>query len=112
VPADRPRFGLIVTLEDFWVANTFMHRDWYAPHDDESSIVVSAEELEHLVLLPAADITAKLTKLTTSAEVKGWHVGALMDGSDRRNPVIDSAWKALPWHAAFDAEQQHRSAGE
>jgi hypothetical protein len=108
IPSDRPRFGLIVTLEDFWVANTFIHREWYAAEQNHSSMIVSAQELEHLVVLPAAEIAAKVTNLTTSEDVRGWSLGSLLVGSGGRNPILDSAWNLPTWFGALKAEAERR----
>ncbi len=108
VPRDRPRFGLVVTLEDFWVANTFIHREWYAAEHDQSRVIVSAQELEHLVVLPATEIAAKLTQLTTSEEVNGWSLGSLLVGLGGRNPILDSAWNLPTGFEALTAEAERR----
>lgn len=49
IPADRPIVGIVVTLDDFHVANSALHLPMYSPAKRLPSLAVCADELEGIV---------------------------------------------------------------
>lgn len=54
IPTDRPIIGIVVTLDDFHVANSALHLPMYSPAKRLPSLAVCADELEGIVGLGAA----------------------------------------------------------
>jgi hypothetical protein len=54
IPADRPIVGIVVTLDDFHMANSALHLPMYSPAQRLPSLAVCADELEGIVGLGAA----------------------------------------------------------
>lgn len=51
IPSDRPIAGIVVTLEDFHVANSAVHLPMYSPSTTLPTLAVSTDELEGIVVL-------------------------------------------------------------
>ena len=54
IPTDRPTVGVVVTLEDFHVANSILHLPMYSPSPKLPTLAVAVEELEGIVCLGPA----------------------------------------------------------
>ena len=105
IPRDRPRVGLLVTLEDFHVLNSAFHRPLlYRGSPDVHIGVASAGEIEHWVTLRDVAPGRLVLDARTGREERPWPIGAgvalreqLNGKGHRRNPIIDKAWSAGPW---------------
>ena len=105
VPRDRPRVGLLVTLEDFHVLNSAFHRPLLDRERPDFPVgVVSAGEIEHWVTLKDSTPGGLLLKARTDREELPWPLGAgialrqeLNGQKHRRNPIIEEAWSVGPW---------------
>jgi hypothetical protein len=104
VPTDRPRVGMLVTMEDFHVANSGFHRPMLDLEDQRlPSTIASAGEIEHWVTVE--DMTPGQVVLAALARFgRGEDLGAgfalrqeLVGRHHRRNEIIDDAWKSGPW---------------
>ena len=94
VDSSKPRVGLVVTLEPFYVGQNWLIAD----HLEKSDIpvgVVSIAELESLVLLTADELTQTLLDESTTT-------GRLMQLkpdpvalSERVNPLLESTWESI-----------------
>jgi len=105
IPSDRPRVGLIVTLEDFHVLNSAIHRPLLdRDHPDLPIGVASAGEIEHWVTVN--DVSPGQVML--DARVEGgehpWPMGAgvalkqrLYGRKHRPNEIVERAWSVGPW---------------
>lgn len=102
IPRDRPALGLIVTLEPFHLANTFLFEDLIPP-PREGLAIASSHEVEGVVaaLAQRRDVGQRLLRalnpdpptppsLTTAAE----------DLESGPNPILDDAWGRFT--AVFD----------
>lgn len=96
IPADRPIVGIVVTLDDFHVANSAFHLPMYSPATRLPSLAVSADELEGIVGLGAAAETF-LHEQTHTAP--GQHANlrmALSKHTIPNNPVLAAGIEAGP----------------
>jgi hypothetical protein len=96
VPTDRPLLGLIVTLEPYYLRETF--RDEMLKSDVLPVSIAWSHELENACaqLGPAADVGAQLLKGLTPKENPLVVTGSLRDiayeGPVKRNPIVDASW--------------------
>lgn len=98
VPTDRPRLGLVVTLEPYWMANSPFVRE-ILPDTLVPTMACSVRELEHFVALSLGGRgAAVLRDVLMDEEKRTWALGnALPPRRDERNPLLDAAWDRLPW---------------
>ncbi|TDL46493.1 hypothetical protein [Kocuria rosea] len=97
VPKDRPRFGLVVTMEDFHVINSPLHRHWYRNEEGIPSLVVSITELEWMVTIQQP-VDRFIMGLLTDPAKTGWSVRSQFGKvKHSRNAVIEKAWKSYPF---------------
>lgn len=103
IPADRPRIGVVVTAEPYYLANSPMVRA-LLPSTTIPVLTASLREIEHLVSLPAASIARQLLEIVHDSDRSTWMLGnALTDTTGaRRNPILDRAWDAYPWPVPDD----------
>jgi hypothetical protein len=86
-------------MEPYWMGNTPVIRR-FLPDLNIPTFVLSIRELEHLVAI--AQRTALppiLLDLSGDSERRTWNVAnAVQDvDPDARNPLLDEAWKRLPF---------------
>jgi len=97
VPADRPLFGLVVTMEPFHTVNTPFTAN-YLPTCDIEYRICSALELEHLVTVSDVSLGRLIRDHLTDPEKTGWSVRSALSGHARgQNAVLDAAWATYPW---------------
>jgi hypothetical protein len=99
IPADRPIFGLVVTLEPYYLVNNPLIREVLIDPGLPAH-TTSIRELEHLVAISAEESVADfLLDVMTDAERSTWDFfAALGDRSvGSRNRILDAAWAQFPW---------------
>lgn len=100
IPVDRPFVGLVITLEDYHVANSPLHRSWFTQAVNLPTRVVSAADLEAIVCLGAktssflAENVTSVPSTTFSAVHQEHAIGD--------NPLIRAGVEATP---LFDLEE-------
>ena len=98
IPNDRPRVGIIVTGEPYYLANSTWMRDRVAP-SPIPTIVASLRDIEHLAGLPLHQVEAQLVAIANDPERSTWNLStALKDNPEQgRSPVLQRAWDNYPW---------------
>lgn len=98
IPADRPRLGIAVTLEPYWAANSPFLAE-FLPEPLIPTTVASARAFEHLVdVLRAKGGPEPLLAVVQDPERRTWNLeNALPNLPGARNPILDAAWKRLPF---------------
>jgi hypothetical protein len=102
VPADRPIFGLVVTLEPYYLVNNPLIRHVLVDPGLPTH-TTSIRELEHLVAISGEESVADfLLEVMTDPERSTWDFfAALGDRSvASRNRILDAAWAQFPWSEA------------
>jgi hypothetical protein len=99
IPRDRPMIGFATTMEPYWLGNAPVIRR-FLPELNIPTFVLSMRELEHLVAI--AQRTALppiLLELSGDKERRTWNVGNAVQDVEpgARNPLLDEAWKRLPF---------------
>ena len=122
IPQDRPRLGLLVTLEDFHVLNSAFHRPLLDRERPDLPIgVASAGEIEHWVTVQDKSPGQVALDARTEREEHPRPIGAgvalkqqLYGRKHRRNPIIDKAWSEGPWQqlATLDREAGNPSSDD
>ncbi len=101
IPTDRPRAGLLVTMEDFHVLNSAFHKPIFTRDSTFPISICSAGEVEHWVTVPdktAGDVVrTALDNPGTSGQESFAIKQELLGRTHRRNQLIDAAWAAGPW---------------
>ncbi|PZE33592.1 hypothetical protein DEJ09_00300 [Curtobacterium sp. MCLR17_055] len=91
IPTDRPIVGLVVTAEQFYLANSQLPS--YGTSGQTPSMVVSLRGLELLTRLPASEIGSRLLGILEDERATWMLERALGDISQfERNPVLTAAW--------------------
>jgi hypothetical protein len=111
VPTDRPIFGLVVTLEPYYLTNNPMIRDML-PDPGLPTHTTSIRELEHLVAISTEESIAEfLLDVMTDPERSTWDFFAALGNRSvgARNRILDAAWAAFPWSEA--ARQRAQESG-
>lgn len=96
IPTDRPIVGIVVTLDDFHVANSAFHLPMYSPATRLPSLAVAADELEGIVGLGAAAETFLHEQTQTEP---GQHANlrmALSKHTIPKNPVLAAGIESAP----------------
>lgn len=98
IPADRPRIGVAVTLEPYWAANSPFLAE-FLPEPPIPTTVASARAFEHLVnALRTIGGPNPLLTVLEDPDRRTWNLeNALPDAPTERNPLLDAAWKRLPF---------------
>lgn len=116
IPRNRPRVGLLVTLEDFHVLNSEFHRPLLDRQSSDLPIgVASAGEIEHWVTVKDLSPGRVLLDARTERKEHPWPMAAgvalkqqLYGRKHRRNPIIEKALSVGPWQ---QLASRHRDAG-
>lgn len=102
IPRDRPVRGLIVTLEPFHLANTFLFEDLIPP-PREGLAIASSHEVEGVVaaLADRTDVGQRLLRaLDPTPPTPPSLTAAAEDLDSGPNPMLDDAWRRFT--AVFD----------
>ena len=105
IPADRPIVGVVVTLEDFHVANSPLHQPWYSRSTKLPTLAISADELEGIVCLER-DISSFLRSNITMAAPDANLRWALSQQQVGDNPIIRAAAKTSPIFRIKDEREE------
>jgi hypothetical protein len=112
IPRDRPRLGLVVTLEDFHVLNSAFHRPLLDRERPGLPVgVVSAGEIEHWVTVKDKSPGQLALEARTERADQPWPLGAgvalrqqLNGRQHRRNAIVERAWSVGPWQQLTDRQ--------
>jgi hypothetical protein len=97
---DRPMFGLVATLDPWYMANS-MARE-FLPATDIPTMVASVREVEHLVGIgQRRSASGALSEIMRpDDERRMWELGTALGSLDEpadHNPLLDEAWARLPF---------------
>ncbi|MFC8454794.1 hypothetical protein [Kitasatospora sp. NPDC057223] len=110
VPTDRPRHGLVVTLEPFHIVNAPLPM----PNLTKPPIfttVASASELEQLVCFTEDSPSKLLLERAADPQRSTWDLNAAFANREcAPNPVLEEAWSILPWTQA--SRRANRTTGQ
>lgn len=98
IPTDRPRIGIVATLEPYWAANSpFMGA--LLPSPALPTTVASVREVERLVdVVSVLGGPQPLVDILNDDDRRTWSLGnALPDIEVPKNPILDEAWKRYPF---------------
>lgn len=96
IPDDRPRFGIVVTLEEFDAADVPGIRAQYEKPTGIPTFVASAYVIEQLVAVNAG--IGSFLKRTAAAVQPGEGIAtALRTADSSPNPVIAEGFRSFPW---------------
>lgn len=107
VPRDRPRIGIIVTNEPYYLANSPLVREMLT-EVPFPTLTASLRDIEFLVTLPLNEVERQLVAIANDRERSTWNLGNSLDASARskRNVILQDAWEAYPWPKALNVEQE------
>lgn len=93
IPNDRPRLGIVVTAEPYYLANSGPARD-LIESPRFPTIVASLRDVEMLVTLPPEALGEHLTAIANDSERSTWQLGLALRDVERghRNPILERAW--------------------
>lgn len=97
VPSDRPRVGIIVTAEPYYLANSGWMRDRLKP-TPFPTLIASLRDLERLTALPLDQVESQLLAIANDPERSTWNLANSLQGIPvGPNPVLQRAWDIYPW---------------
>ncbi|WP_433521653.1 hypothetical protein ACQPZ2_30730 [Nocardia pseudovaccinii] len=99
IPTDRPRVGLVVTMEPFDAVNMpWIHQMIVTAPQRIPTTIASVHDLERLVTIDGLGVGQFLHILLNDPHREGWSVGtALNDVTTTDNPVVRTGFDAFPW---------------
>ena len=109
IPSSRPRIGLIVTMEDFPIANSPDVRAKLGVSPSIPVCVCSSEELELLVTITDEGVDSFLLNFLNDPTKQGWALtNDVRDEkhAHRRNQVMDQAWAGYDWGVTPDEKDK------
>lgn len=103
IPFDRPRIGLVVTLEDFHVVSNDLIRSFATLESSIPTVICSIGELEMAAV--GTDGLDGFLKMVAEAEpARGNSIRGFSESlTPRENPILTEAWDKLPIHIFVDA---------
>lgn len=98
IPNDRPRVGIVVTAEPYYLANSGWMRDRLKP-TPFPTLIASLRDIEHLCGLPLHQVEAQLVAIANDPERSTWNLSSALSGHPEqgRSPVLQRAWDNYPW---------------
>lgn len=97
IPKDRPRVGLIVTMEPFHIVNSAYMRGNF-PAASVPYVICGAAELEDIVTCTSASVGQVLLTHVQDPSKDGWSVRSAFEGERRsQNPILHAAWDMILW---------------
>lgn len=99
IPADREIVGLVATLEPYFLANSpLLHQ--FLPALSVPTTIAAVREVERLVGIGLRrPLPPLLREVLGDPERRTWDISIALREVERdaRNPLLDEAWKELPW---------------
>jgi hypothetical protein len=99
VPSDRPLFGMVITLEPYYLMNSAPIRA-LLPKPRVPTLVAAARDIERLASVWSKDSAARFLRETyQDPEKSTWDLSSVIGtrAPDARNALLDEAWGCLPW---------------
>lgn len=97
IPSSLPRIGLVITMEDFHVANSAFVRNLYRTDEGIPAFVASIAELEWAVTLQRP-LDSFLLDLVNDPESQGRSIRSKYGSEEAQpNSVIEEAWQTHPF---------------
>jgi len=112
IPADRPVIGMVVTIEDFHVANSALHLPMYSPSTKLPTLVVAADELEGIVGLGAATEGFLLEQASATPGRYANLRQALSEHEIPANPILAAGVASSPINRVKDITEDRDDAVE
>ena len=112
IPNNLPRVGLIVTMEDFPIANAAPLRARLNICPSIPTSVCSSEELELLVTITDQGVCSFLRDFLSDPGKEGWSLTNDVRDPARnhsRNAVLDQAWASYTWGRPDESESGPQS---
>lgn len=98
IPDDRPRVGLIVTMEQFELVNASPIQHLIDATPNIPTTIAGSEDIERLVTLQDENIGAFLLDFVTNPKVDGWRVSNALHAKELgTNTVLLEAWDSYEW---------------
>ena len=107
LPQHKPRLGIIVTGEPYYLGNSPWFRDLVTTPPPFPTLTASLRDVEHLAQLELADVERQLTTSAGDPERSTWNLGVALDGDlgTRDNSVLRRGWNSYPWPKPLDAAE-------
>lgn len=106
IPNDRPRVGVIVTGEPYYLANS----PWTRHLLNETpfpTLTASVRDIEFLAGLPLDEVEGQLVRIANDPDRSTWSLGNALDkAAGTRSPVLQRAWDSYPWPEALDEDEE------
>ncbi|MHA7277891.1 hypothetical protein ACX80O_15420 [Arthrobacter sp. Hz1] len=97
IDSRKPRFGLVVTLEPFYLGQNWVLAESLQKSDFPVG-VVSIAELESLVMLTSDELAVALQEASDESESNYIFPNpASVIHADRENPLIEATWDSIPF---------------
>lgn len=95
IPRDRPTYGLIVTAEPFYLANTAMGE--FEDEMDTTAMVASLRDIEHLMQFTPESVLEILVEVLDDPEKRTWQLSKALPKTESRqkNALLDNSWNSL-----------------
>jgi hypothetical protein len=111
IDATKPRVGLVVTLEPFYVTQNWILSE-QLPKSDLPVAILSVGELEHLAVLSAEELEHVLTDAAGTAESGLMRLATEQAaGAGRDNPLLATTWDSIGLFARVEAVKAEMQAG-
>ena len=106
IPTDRPRIGITVTLDPFYIANSPLIRQ-HLPSVSIPTVVAASREIEALVASTETHAAVDILNRVLVDEVARnnglkWIIGSDFRTEGSHNPILDEVWSRFPWATAFE----------
>lgn len=102
IPADRPIAGIVVTIEDFHVANSALHLHMYSRSSKLPTLVVAVDELEGICCLGPATEDFLLEQISRTTGEYANLRAALSKHQVPSNPILEAGIAASPINRVKD----------
>lgn len=100
IPNDRPRVGVVVTGEPYYLANSHWTRDLLSDARFPT-LTASLRDIELLAGLPLHEVEEQLVRIANDPDRSTWSLSTALDkATGTRSPVLQRAWDAYPWPEA------------
>ena len=105
IPTDRPIFGLVTTLDHWYIANSGLARNLVS-EPDVPTLVASVGALEHLAAIGQRRAASTiLTEILNDDERRTWDLTTALMGYTEAgddNPILRHAWEQYPFREESD----------